>query len=59
MAPIVIAFPVASGWLLASQTLDWGHLALTVTAALLVWLTRTHILLLIAAGAALGALGFI
>ena len=59
MAPIVIAFPLASGWLLAAQTPAWGAVALTVAAALLVWLTRTHILLLIAAGAVLGALGLI
>ena len=59
MAPIVIAFPVASGWLLAAQSPDWLHIALTVAAALLVWLTRVHMLALVATGAALGALGFI
>jgi chromate transporter len=59
MAPIVIAFPIATGWLFAAQALDWGHIALTASAALLVWLTRAHILLLIASGATLGALGFI
>ena len=59
MAPIVITFPLASGWLLAAQTPGWMPLGLTAIAALLVWLTRVHVLLLIAAGAALGALGLV
>jgi chromate transporter len=59
MAPVVITFPLASGWLLAAQTPGWAPVALTTTAAVLVWLTRVHVLLLIAAGAALGALGVV
>jgi chromate transporter len=58
-APIVIALPFASGWTLAAQTPAWGHVALTAAVALLVWRTRTHVLLLLAAGAAAGALGLI
>jgi chromate transporter len=58
-APIVIALPLATGWILAAQAPDWTYLALTAIAALLVWLTKTHILLLIAAGAVLGATGLI
>jgi chromate transporter len=58
-APIVITLPLASGWLLAAQAPAWGHLAITAATALLVWRTRTHVLLLIAAGGAAGALGLI
>jgi chromate transporter len=58
-APIVIALPFATGWILAAQTPVWTSLVLTVATALLVWLTRIHILILIAAGAVLGAMGLI
>jgi chromate transporter len=58
-APIVVALPFATGWILTAQAPAWGYLVLTAAAALLVWLTRTHVLLLIAAGAALGAAGLI
>jgi chromate transporter len=58
-APIVVALPLATGWILAAQAPGLHHLALTVITASLVWLTRIHILLLIAAGAVLGATGLI
>jgi chromate transporter len=58
-APIVIALPLATGWILAAQAPPWGLLALTAATALLVWFTRIHVLALIAAGAAAGALGLI
>lgn len=58
-APIVVALPFATGWTLAAQTPEWGYLALTAAAALLVWLTRTHVLLLIATGAVVGATGLL
>jgi chromate transporter len=58
-APIVVALPFASGWTLAAQAPAWGHLAITAAVALLVWRTRTHLLLLIAAGGTAGALGLI
>lgn len=59
MAPLTIALLVATGWILAASTAGWAHLALTVGAALLVWRTRIHLLVLIAIGAVLGALGLV
>ena len=63
MAPIVIALLLATGWLLTSAHNDvakdvplWG---LTALVTLLVWKTRVHLLLLLAAGAILGALGWV
>jgi len=59
MAPIVIALLLAAGWILSVQTPGWRHLLLTAAAALLIWRTRIHLLVLIAAGAVLGAMGWI
>jgi len=59
MAPIVIALMFATGWILAAGTPGWGHVLLTIASALLVWQTRVHLLILIAAGALLGALGWV
>jgi chromate transporter len=59
MAPIVIALMVATGWILTAETPGWGHVTLTVASALLVWRTRLHLLALIAAGAIIGAFGWI
>jgi chromate transporter len=59
MAPIVIALMLATGWILSAETPGWRHLLLTVAAALLVWRTRVHLLALVAAGALVGALGWI
>jgi chromate transporter len=59
MAPLVIALMMAAGWILAAGTPGWRHLVLTVAAALLVWRTRIHLLWLIAAGAIVGALGWV
>jgi len=67
MAPVVVALLLSAGWLLASAQHDGpaGHLAhwrlwlLTAAAALIVWRTRIHLLWLIAAGALLGALGWV
>jgi chromate transporter len=63
MAPIVIALLIATGWLLTgaqSQGLrDWPLAALTAVCALIVWKTRTHLLVLLAVGALLGALGWV
>jgi chromate transporter len=63
MAPIVIALLLATGWLLTSAHNDvakdvplWG---LTGLVTLLVWKTRVHLLVLLAAGAILGALGWV
>ena len=59
MAPIVIVLMFASGWILAAETPGWRHVLLTVAAAVLVWRTRIHLLVLIAAGALVGALGWV
>jgi chromate transporter len=59
MAPIVIALMFSTGWILAAETLGWRHLLLTAVAALLVWRTRVHLLVLILFGAILGATGLI
>jgi len=59
MAPIVIALLLAAGWILSVQTPGWRHLLLTAAVALLIWRTRVHLLVLIAAGAVLGAMGWI
>lgn len=59
MAPIVIALTLAAAWILATETPGRSHLVVSAAAALLVWRTRVHLLVLIAAGAAIGALGWI
>jgi chromate transporter len=59
MAPVVIALMLAAAWILAVETPGRRHLLLTAAAALLVWRTRVHLLLLIAAGALAGALGWV
>jgi len=59
MAPIVVALMVATGWILSAGTPGWRHVLVTVAAAVLVWRTRVHLLVLIAAGAVLGATGLI
>jgi chromate transporter len=59
MAPVTIALLVATGWILAAGTPGWAHLILTIAAALAVWRTRLHLLILIAVGAVVGALGWV
>lgn len=59
MAPVVIALLAATGWILVAETPGRLHIALTVAAAVAVWLTRIHLLVLIAAGAVVGALGWV
>lgn len=59
MAPIVVGLLFATGWVLATAIPGWRHLLLTVLAALLVWKTRVHLLVLIAAGALLGGFGWV
>ncbi len=63
MAPIVIALLIATGWLLTGNhenpAHDWPLWALTAATTLIVWKTRTHLLLLLGFGALLGALGWI
>lgn len=63
MAPIVIALLMATGWILVASHGNglehWPLWAVTVVTALLVWRTQLHILWLLGAGAALGALGLV
>ena len=59
MAPIVIGLLVATGWILTAQTPGWTHVLLTIVTAVLAWRTRLHVLVMIAAGGVLGALGFV
>ncbi|CUA96839.1 chromate transporter [Comamonas thiooxydans] len=63
MAPLVIGLLLATGWLLGSASgnpgRDWKLWLLSLACTLLVWRTRIHLLWLLAAGAALGALGWV
>lgn len=59
MAPVTLALVAATGWLLTAPLAEWRALLVTAAAALLVWRTRLHLLWLIAAGAALGMVGFV
>ena len=63
MAPIVIALLVATGWLLTlahnQPTTDWPLWLLTLCSALIVWQTKTHLLVLLGIGAVLGATGLV
>jgi chromate transporter len=58
MAPLVVGLLVATGWILASvnndPVTDWPIWLVTLVTALLVWLTRLHILWILLGGAALG-----
>ncbi|MBY0455171.1 MAG: chromate transporter [Burkholderiaceae bacterium] len=63
MAPLVIGMLLATAWVLGrvngvprTDGLLWG---LTAISALLVWRTRLHLLWLLAAGALLGAIGWV
>lgn len=63
MAPIVIALLLATAWLLAAGAAGrphaWVSWLLTAACALLVWRTRLHMLWMLAAGAVLGAIGWV
>jgi len=59
MAPIVIGLLFSTGWILSAQTPGWHQIPLTVAAAILVWRTRVHLLLLVGAGAVCGAMGWV
>jgi chromate transporter len=63
MAPIVIALLIATGWLLTGShdnpARDWPMWLVAAATTLIVWRTKTHMLLLLAIGALLGALGWI
>lgn len=58
MAPIVIGLLFSTSWILTAQTPGWGgHILLTLGAALVVWRTRIHLLLVALAGALIGGMG--
>ena len=64
MAPIVVGLLVATGVILANgnqrpDTPAWHLWLVAGVAGLVVWRTKTHLLWLLGAGAALGALGFV
>ena len=63
MAPLVIALLIATGWLLTGNhenpSRDWPMWVLASATTLIVWKTKTHLLVLLALGAILGALGWI
>jgi chromate transporter len=59
MAPITVALLVCTGWVLVAQVPGWRPVVLACATALLVWRTRLHLLWLLAAGAAAGALGWV
>ncbi len=63
MTPIVIALLVATGWILATGATyalrDWPTWSIAIGTAIVVWRTKVHLLWLLAAGAALGAMGWV
>lgn len=59
MAPLVVGLLLSTGWILTTAIEGWHHIPLAVAAALLVWRTRLHLLVLISVGALIGALGWI
>jgi chromate transporter len=59
LAPIVIGLLFATGWILTAETAGWRPGLLTLAVAVLVWRTRVHLLVLICAGAILGAAGWL
>lgn len=59
MAPVIIALLAATAWLIVPQPAHPATMFVAGAAALLVWRTQLHLLVLIAAGAALGALGWV
>ena len=63
MAPVVIGLLASTGWILCaklgSAADSWRLWLLTGVVTLLVWRTRIHMLWLLAAGALLGALGWV
>ena len=70
MAPVVIALLLSTAWIMASSAAaatgtvrdmlaHWPVWLTVVVSGLVIWRTRIHLLWLLAAGAALGALGLI
>ena len=63
LAPVSIALIMATSWLLTSAhsnwQQDWRLWLLSATALLVVWRTKLHLLVVLLAGAVLGALGWV
>jgi chromate transporter len=59
MAPIVVALIFGTGWSIAAQMVDWRLLVFAALVALVAWRTRVHVVVLVVAGAVVGALGWI
>lgn len=63
MAPVVIGLVMATAWVLGraqgQPATDWPLWLLSGATMLVVWRTRVHLLWLLGAGAALGALGWV
>jgi chromate transporter len=63
LAPISISLLIATAWLLTAahnqMARDWPLWLLTAVSLVLVWRTRIHLLWVLGAGAALGALGLV
>jgi chromate transporter len=62
-APLVMSLLIATGWLLTGNhdhyEKDWPMWALTAATTIIVWRTKTHLLVLLSAGALLGVLQII
>jgi chromate transporter len=63
MAPLVVALLISTGWILATShgydRANWPAWAITFVTTLVVWRTKVHLLWLLAAGALLGAMGWV
>jgi chromate transporter len=59
VTPIAIGLLFSSGWILAAEKPTMSAGMVIAAVVLLVWRTRVHLLLMIAAGAILGALGIL
>ncbi len=63
MTPLVVALLAATAWLLITPQINartpWAYWLFGVLALLALWKTRLHLLLVLLAGAALGAFGLI
>lgn len=63
MAPVVMGLLLATGWILSSPNgswlTHWPLWLLTMVSAILVWQIRLHMLILLAVGASIGAMGWL
>ena len=64
MAPVVIALLMSTAWILGSSSGEgagphWPAWLLAIAAGLVIWRTRLHLLWVLAAGALIGALGYL